>query len=254
MSVVFSSVLDSSPAWKGRSPEFWVTIASSFDRLRRLIGSNLEFFQDDRYSETTAIIDRCIIETCSKIIWLCEDPNEERLELFIQGSLKNDREHRRKIEENVRLNGGRTTAIEKRMLDRMSNFEARAGTAAIADRDLKQMPNLYNIMRENGEDRYAYVAIGKIASHAVHGNWQHLYERHMKFEDGRYTVQFNYRPSNPVQFFLPAVYVLEAGISYIESCFDDAEALRSIIELCRSAIDKSGEVYREAVADDYREV
>jgi hypothetical protein len=219
--VVCSCLLYESPAWGGRKRKLWEVCASSFSRIRGLMSANLEFFQDDRYIEASQIIDRCIFETAAKISWMAQDPTDERLQRYLEGSIRPDREHKAIIEANITDRGNAALVIEERMLLRMERFERLAGMAEVPTKELRRMPDLSVILKEIGHGRGVYIAVGKVGSHAVHGNWQHLLSQCLTEKNGILSVKQRSAISDPAQYALISIFVLEACDTYVSNCFTD---------------------------------
>lgn len=231
LAVICSCINYESPAWGGRKRKLWEVCASSFSRIKGLMCANLEFFQDDRYIEASQIIDRCIFETAAKISWMAQDPTDERLQRFLEGSIRPDREHKAQIEANIANRNGETLVIEQRMLKRMERFELLAGMTDVSLKELRRMPDLSVILKDIGHARDAYIAVGKVGSHAVHGNWQHLLSRHLNEKDGILCVEHRPAISDSAQYALIALFVLESCISYVSNCFTDESFVRYFSEI-----------------------
>jgi hypothetical protein len=231
LAVICSCLLYESPAWGGRKRKVWEICASSFSRIKSLMCANLEFFQGDRYIEASQIIDRCILETAAKISWISQDLTDERLQRFLEGSIRPDREHKANIEANIVGRNSDALVIEQRMLSRMERFELLAGMTEVPLKELRRMPDLSVIFKEIGHGRGAYIAVGKVGSHAVHGNWQHLLSRHLTEEDGILNVEQRPAVSDPAQYALISLFVLESCISYVSNCFTDQDFVQYFSEL-----------------------
>lgn len=255
LAVVCSCILFESPAWKQeRSRKTWEVCAASFSRIKNLVSANLEFFQDDRYIEATQILDRCIFETAAKICWISQDASEVRLRRFLEGSLRPDREHKATIEANIAERGGPPLKIEDRMLTRMQRSEQLSGIGDIPTNDLRRMPDLSVILSEIGHSRSVYVAVGKVGSHAIHGNWQHLLSRNLLEKEGRLDLLHRPGVSDPAQHSLISLFVLEACSAYVGNCFiDDGQDsiqahIGKLIETAQSEIRRWN---RESMGDDF---
>lgn len=255
--VICSCLLYESPAWnKRRTRKTWEVCAGSLSRIKNLMSANLEYFQDDRYIEATQIMDRCIFETAAKVCWISQDPSEERLLRFLEGSLRPDREHQVLIERNIEERGVRLK-IEERMLSRMDRFEKLAGLREVATKDLRRMPDLSSILSDIGHGRGIYVAVGKVGSHAVHGNWQQLLTRNLIEEDNVLSLKFRPGTSDPSQYALISFFVMEACLTFVRNCFeDDAEesfsvALEELVSTTTAEIQKW---LRVAIGCDFEEL
>jgi hypothetical protein len=78
--------------------------------------ANIALSHEGKFGETTAIVDRCIFETAVKIVWLCEDPSQEKFDQYLAEGLKTDLEFKAQIESNIAARNGQAQPIETRML------------------------------------------------------------------------------------------------------------------------------------------
>lgn len=252
LSHLLSGILYESPAYNAGSKEMWATISACWLRISRLISTNLELFQNEVYIESTYIIDRCLLETACRIIWLSNDKseNEDRHRRFVEGSIQIDREYKKIVEENIANRSGIQYPIEARILDRIAEFEAKAGTAEVPDSELQRLPNLWRLMEQIGFDRLEYSAIGKLGSQAVHGSWQHLFERFMRLSGDEYEIHFNEVESNPSQYFVAIVLIFRAVKDYSERFFSE-EDYQDISTTLAEFENEISKVYYDAVESDW---
>jgi hypothetical protein len=139
----------------------------------------------------------------------------------------------------------------------MDGFEKLAGLDKVATKDLRRMPDLSAILADIGHGRGIYVAVGKVGSHAVHGNWQQLLTRNLIEEDGALNLKFRPGTSDPSQYALISFFVMEACLSFVKNCFDDSEeesfsaALEELVSSTTAEIQKW---VRTAIGDDFDEL
>ena len=224
LSVTCSCIQFDSPAWTGKSRKTWEVVVGSFTRCHRLMAANLEYFQHDRYGEATQILDRCLFETAVKIIWLVSDPTEDRTRRFLEGSLRPDRELEQRIEKNIKDRSDQVLVIENRMLRSIARHRNLAGFGAVDPDTFRRMPDLSVILKDIGEDRAAYVSIGKIGSNHVHGNWGSLLSAYLKVDgNGEIEPRHEQLPSIVDQYVLLPLYIISSQKAFLLNCFEEGE-------------------------------
>ena len=85
-----------SPCFKDFKKEESMVFIGLLNRCSRLMLSNMKLSNNGIYGETTVIIDRCILESCVKIIWFCKIDSADRFKRYIAESLKAERELKRR--------------------------------------------------------------------------------------------------------------------------------------------------------------
>jgi hypothetical protein len=202
-----------------------------------------------RFGETTAIIDRCILETAIKLRWLCRDPSEDKFTRYLANGLKTEIEFRELIERNVSINSGVATPLEEKMLLSIGNQIREAGLTAVEIANAKKLPNLDSMTDATGYDRLFCIATQKMGSHHVHGNWPSLLFHYLReYEDGR---RYKFGPrdhdcdTHINQFVVIPRVILHALSAYAEYFFDAQEAAR-YLDRCEAIEREIMKIYEKA--------
>jgi hypothetical protein len=136
--------------------------------------ANLTLSNQGLLGETTAIVDRCIFESCVKVQWRCKQASGDFFERFIAEGLKTELAIKSQIETKIAFRGGAILPIEQRML---RSIERCLRTSSLNDGQIansKKMPDLASMLDVLGNERLTYVVGQKIGSHHVHGTWPSL--------------------------------------------------------------------------------
>jgi Family of unknown function (DUF5677) len=253
LSMLTAGLLFESPDWRARSRRTWEVQAGSFIRMSRLMMANLKYFQDGSYGEATLILDRCIMETAIKSRWISEDHTDTRTIQFVEGSSLPDFEFEDKINENIAQRGN-ALEIEKRMLASIEFHRRVAGLEGRTKASIKKLPNLSIILEKIGEKRIKYIAIGKLGSHAVHGNWPNLLSTSLKWNDDELEQNFEGISSHVNQFMMLPIMVLEAAIVYVSNCFNQSDDLQYFLAVLQSAVDDILTLSSKAIGSDFEPV
>ena len=163
-----------SPAARPVAPSHFGVLIGLLNRCSRLMLANLTLSNQGLFGETTAIVDRCIFESCVKVQWLCKQASEDFFERFIAEGLNTELALKSQIETNIASRGGAILPIEQRML---RSIECCLRTSSLNDgqiANLKKLPHLASMLDDLGNERLTYVVGQKIGSHHVHGTWPSL--------------------------------------------------------------------------------
>lgn len=249
---VCSSLMYESEVWAGGSRRLWVVLTGLLKRCERLMAAHLEFFQDDRYGDSTYILDRSLLETCINIRWLSDDPTEERLKRYFEDSLSSDRDLHAEITKNIEKRGGTVLKIEARMLRSLRRNLELAGYSEADYPSLRRGVNLASKMDAIGERRFIYTVIGKLGSHAVHGTWANLLQVYLDEDDeGKLSPAKSFPGSHVNQYIVGTIFTLDACMEYVQNCFEDSLETTYLIEAMRSHQKEISELNLEVVGDDY---
>ena len=111
-----------------------------------------------KHGETTALLARCLFETCIKISWLCKTSGADRFERLIAEGLKTDLELKQQILPEIGKRGGVELVIERRMIGSIDRFVTLSGMDEATILSAKQPPNLASMMASIAYDRLDYVS------------------------------------------------------------------------------------------------
>jgi hypothetical protein len=181
-------------------------------------------FEEDRREVVTAL-SRCILESATNLRYLILKNDDALYGAFIRSGLGPQREAFDKITENIRARGGKTEPIEARMLEMTARMCAASG---LRIEDVPPNAGWGGGMRQNigelGLPAYAYSALQRYPSHAVHGTWVDLLTQHLEApgdgEEG-FRIKMAFSASDERDFGPVALYALDAARAYIEHYFKD---------------------------------
>jgi hypothetical protein len=254
LAFLVTNIKRQSPAFRPMPPRHYHVLIGLLNRCARLMLSNVALSHEGKFGETTAIVDRCIFESALKVVWLCEQPSEERFTRFLADGLKTELEFKQEIEANIETRGGKVLPIEQRMLRSIANHIAAAGLTPDEIVAAKKLPDVASMMSSLGFTRIHYVIAQKIGSHHVHGSWPSLLFHYLEEESEEEAFAFAPRghdcETNRNQYMFVSGVVLQAMASYVRYAFNenkDAETFGSLFDTTEQEIMK---VYRDAVGGD----
>jgi hypothetical protein len=252
LAVTLSCLQRESPALRSVSEQEYAVLVGLIHRCSRLMLSNVALSHEGKFGETTAIIDRCIFESCVIISWLCRTNNPEHFVRYIANGLKTELELKQQVEENILARGGNTLAIEKRMLESIERCISESGVSENLISSIRKLPDLASMIRDLGRPRYEYTVGQRIGSHHVHGTWVSLITHYLeKDESGVLRPQGHPCETHVNQYvYIPAV-VLDALSAFVEYTFLDCEDKVVFIRLLE---DTSAEIFKindEVIGNDF---
>lgn len=253
LTLFVASIQRESPCFKPIAAQHFHVLIGLLNRCARLMLSNVALSHEGRFGETTIIVDRCIYESAIKIIWLCNNPEDEKFIRYAADGLKKDIEFRSQIEHKI-SERGKELPIEKRMLASIARTIARAGLTEQQIRDAKRIPNLESILSAVGFEPLIYTVIQRMGSHGVHGTWTSLLVHYLEEQesDGNITLVLRDHDCsthiNP--FMLVPTLVLEALGQYIEHVIDGPEAA-GFVSLFDSTRREIHTIYENAIGGDW---
>ena len=246
----------SSPSIKEIPPIRFAALVGLLNRCSRLMLANVTLSHGGLYGETTALIDRCIFESCVKVLWLCRQRDqEEAFSRFFADGFKAEIELREGIQGNISERGGAELKIETRMLRSIGNFLETTGMTEAQVRTTKKLDDLASMVEAIGWGRESYVISEKLGSHHVHGTWPGLIACYLESAgNGLYSPRDHDVPTHVNQYFSIAFEVLEAVKGYCAFIFKEEEDIRNWLGLFDSIEDEIIKVTRETAGDDFEEV
>jgi Family of unknown function (DUF5677) len=137
-----ASIRPDSPAVRPINRLHYAVLIGLLNRCARLMLSNVALSHEGLFGETTAIVDRCIFESCVKVCWLCQNAAADGFERFLADGLKIELELKEKIERAVTSRGGQTLEIEKRMLQSIARYVESSGMSAADVAAAKKLPDM----------------------------------------------------------------------------------------------------------------
>jgi hypothetical protein len=185
------------------------------NRCARLMGASMDLTTNARNREALAILSRAITESATKLSWVCRAETESRVRRFVANGLGADLEFRTVIESNVVRRGGTPTAQEARMLRAIGKALRESGLTEGEIRAEPRLPDMYQMLEQLGYDRPYYVAVQRMPSHAVHGNWSDLVTGYLNVDSEPIRPRSSHAVPSPGQYVGIAVIVLPALIDYV---------------------------------------
>lgn len=192
-------------------------LAGLLNRCSRLMLANLALSSTGRFGETTALLDRCIFETCVKVMWLCRKRNDDAFKAYLSDGLKPEVELSSEIRGLVSRRGdGQSLVIERRMLESINRCMTLSGLTEAEILEAKRLPNIAAMIADLGHPRLMYVALQRMGSHHIHGTWSSLLTHYLEEENGSLLLRDHDCETHPSQFVIISLFVLSAVASYVD--------------------------------------
>jgi Family of unknown function (DUF5677) len=243
-----------SPAFRPMPQRHYHVLIGLLNRCARLMLSNVALSHEGKFGETTAIVDRCIFESALKVVWLCEEPSDNKFTRFLADGLKTELEFKQEIEANIGARGGKALPIEQRMLGSIRNHIAAAGLTHHEIVASEKMLDVASMMTSLGFTRIHYVVAQKIGSHHVHGSWPSLLFHYLEEQSEEGTFTFGPRghncETNKNQYMFVCNVVLQALTSYVRYAFTERQDAETFVSLFDTTEQEIMKVYLEAVGGD----
>ena len=220
-------------------------------RCSRLMFSNIALSHEGLFGETTSILDRCIFESCVKIIWLCEQNSKDKFTQFIADGLKTELKFKEEINKNIISRNNNPLEIEKRMLASIEHYIHSSGLTEEQINMASKLPSLFNMI-DRDKSELLYVVAQKIGSHHVHGTWPSLFLHYIKLkENGFFSPRDHDCETHVNQYVLIPLLVLHAMESFIKFVFSKKEDMKSLLELLDSVRKEILKINTEVVGNDF---
>lgn len=251
----FACIRPDSPAVRSTPAVHFAVLIGLLNRCSRLMLSNIALSHEGLFGETTALLDRCIFESCVKVTWLCEGNTTDGFSRLIADGLKTELELKATILANVEARGGHTLEIEKRMLSSIARHIQSSGLSEAEIASAKRLPDLAAMIDGLGHDRLMYIVGQRIGSHHVHGTWPSLRMHYLEDNEEGMLVPRDHNCSTHVNqyVFVPTV-VLNAMKSFTRFIFTDPKDVVPLEGLIESVELEIGKVNEEVVGNDFERV
>ncbi len=222
------------------------------NRCSRLMLANVALSHEGLFGETTALIDRCIFESCVKIGWLCQSDSDERFVRFLADGLRTEVELKAKIKSDIEKRGGEILAIEKRML---TSIDGHIESSQLSEDQIaatKRLPDLAAMIEGLDQDRLMYIVGQRIGSHHVHGTWPSLRMHYLEENDeGMLRPRDHNCATHVNQYIFVPMIVLGVMNSFIHFIFDEEDDIAPMAGLLKSIEDEITKVNKEVVGNDF---
>jgi hypothetical protein len=232
----------------------YAVLIGLLNRSARLMVANVALSHEGAFGETTAIVDRCIFESCVKLSWLCSGALADGFERFLAEGLKTELELEKEIKANIETRSGVVLGIERRMLGSIGRHIAAAGLTSEAIAASKKLPDMAAMIAALGHDRLMYVIGQRIGSHHVHGTWPSLRVHYLEAdESGRLRPRDHDCSTHVNQFMFVPLAVLRAMHSFVAFAFTDADFSAAFSSLLQSTEEEIMRISNEIVGTDFEE-
>lgn len=233
--IFFALIKQESPAVRKFPQIQYSVLTGLLNRCSRLMLANIALSHNGRFGETTALLDRCIFESCLKVMWLCHKGTDDAFKRFLADGLKTEIELSAEIRGNIAArDGNQVLVIEQRMLKSIERHIALAGLSEGEISATKKLPNTAAMITDLGHQRFMYVVGQRLGSHHVHGTWPSLLMHYLKEDNGSLALRDHDCDTHPNQFVMVPMLVLSAVSAYIGFIFDSLEDVESMKKLLDS--------------------
>jgi hypothetical protein len=208
------------------------------NRCARLILGTMELSHKGKFGETAAIIFRCIAETGIKIIWLCEDPSEEKFDIYINDGLKPELELEDIIQNNIKQRADGPSALETRMLKSIVWHIKSAETNNEKIKTSKKMPDMASLLQATGFHRTMYVALYRMGSHHIHGTWPSLLFHYLEKDGSGFSPRGNDSSAHANEFLITSLIMTRAIYAYSNFTLEESSSkiFKSLMEATEKEI------------------
>lgn len=253
MLVQFICSLDpTSPTFKEYEKFESAVFIGLLNRCLRLMLSNMKLSENGKFGETTIIIDRCILESCVKLIWLCKADTKNRIKQFITQGLKTELQLKKDIESNIKKNNGKIAPIEQRMLTSIENYIKRSELTEDEINSVKKMPDFYSILDDIGGSQLDYTVLMKLGSHGVHGTWPNLLKFFINLDTNEVVPRAFEALTHLNQYVIVCLHILIACKAYLQYVIEDGELKKALCDtISLDYIDVIKEQYSYIAKEDY---
>lgn len=247
-----ASIRGDSPGVRAIPALHYATLIGLLNRNARLMFANVALSHEGLFGETTAILDRCIFESCVKVCWLCSDGRSEAFERFIADGLKSELELEKEINANIEKRNGAVLEIERRMLKSIAGAFDSVGLTRDEVANSKKLPDLAAMISAVGRSRLMYVVGQRIGSHHVHGTWISLRTHYLEAgDDGVLRPRDHDCEPHVNQFMYVPMVVLDALRSFAEFALADTDVAAAFNGLINSTSEEIMEINKEASGADF---
>ena len=194
-------------------------------RMSKLMLSVAKLSADIEHGETVEILNRCILESAVNLMYLVKEGDDQVYGRFVKGGLLAEREIYDSIQGNIEARDGKILGIEESMLRSINNTLEQSGVT-VEEVDQKARDGIVNLrvrMTAIGLDPQAYTAIGRIASHAVHGDWVDLVLNHLVPKEDGFEPNWDHLSTDGKLLGPVANFAAEAAKSYLTKYFEQPE-------------------------------
>jgi uncharacterized protein DUF5677 len=233
--VTFSCLERESPALRIIPENEYAILIGLLNRCARLMLANVALSHNGKFGETTAIIDRCIFESCVILSWLCRTSDSDRFTRYTANGLKTELELRKQIRANILQRGGAELIIERRMLESIERCIRDSGLTEVEATTSKKLPNLASMITAVGKSRLMYTVGQRIGSHHVHGTWVSLNVHYLERDElGNIHPRDHHCATHANEYDYVAVVVLDAMSAFVGYVFPECREEKRLLDYSRA--------------------
>jgi len=237
--ITFANLQRNSPALRSIHKIEYSILVGLINRIARLMLSNVHLSFEGGFGETTAIVDRCIFESCVILSWLCRTNKNDRFNRYMAGGLKTELELKKHIEKNISDRNNETQVIEERMLSSIKRCIDESGLTEDEIEKYKKIPDLAAMLDATGRSRLEYTVGQRIGSHHVHGTWVSLLFHYLEKDNfGILKPRDHNCPTHVNQYVYTPIIVLDALTAFVENVFSENEERNEITSLFNATLEE----------------
>jgi hypothetical protein len=221
--VVFSAhLLDDKAAANGGFARNQAICAGLMVKISKFMLGVIQLSTGDDRGEIVLALNRIILESAINLEFLVRNKDDKYFDQFVDFSLGPEREIYDQIQANITARDGDVWPIEKRLLDSINYTCAASGTT------IEKVQRKHKDWGENVRERLKalgkeslYATVYRMPSHAVHGTWPDLFNRHLTYDEKTKLFEPDTKWTRVgARLLAPiAVLVLEAVDPYLEKFF-----------------------------------
>jgi hypothetical protein len=232
----------------------YAVLVGLLTRCARLMCSNAVLSREGLFGETTAILDRCIVESALKVMWLCTKADDESFTRFLASGLRADLTLRGEITTIIAQRGGPPLRIEKRMLDSIQNYVNLSRLSEAEIDKAKRLPDLASMITTIGHKRLLYTIAQEMGSHPIHGTWSNLITHYLEEQDGELQPSYRKHETDTNQYSFVSLIVLEALRVFVTFICREHEGVHTLLSRLEVADKEIRQINIEAAGNDYEPV
>lgn len=230
VAIWFTQIRRESPGLKDIDDDEYACVIGLTNRCARLMLAIRELSKDGLFGESTAILDRSLVESAVKLLWLCSSSHSDRFRRYAADGLRTELELEETIRRAVAKREGRVWAIERRMLASIDRAFVRVGVSREEVAEVKKLPDVASMLAELGHERLTYLSSFKMGSHHVHGTLISLHMHYLENSgEGRFVANDHSIPPQVNSFSLGCQIVLDALAGLLRFLIRSAD-LRDALE------------------------
>lgn len=250
--ILFALIKSESPAVRDVPPVQYAVLTGLLNRCARLMLANIALSHNGGFGETTALLDRCIFESCVKIKWLCHKGSDDAFKRYLADGLKAEVELSAEIQRNIAdRDGNQVLVIEERMLKSIKRHMALAGLTEGEISDAKKLQTTSTMISDLGHQRLMYVVGQRLGSHHIHGTWPSLLMHYLEEKNGSLVLRDHDCDTHPNQFVMIPLLVLSAMAAYVGFIFESGEDIALLKGILKSVEEEIIKINYEMSEGDF---